>query len=264
MVLSFSDPGVASDQLAIQCATSWRENALQRISEFLPEIPTEVPGQNIRGSVQMFPIIPRPRVDPLLAEMGSAREFFLIPIRWWRGEGFSPSGTTRVFDVWVSPEKKASESPYVFSTLTGVVSPNAPASSLFDSPTFGIQPVASNKWRVLAGSTEIAHIRAVLATLKKQKGLRFRDEETGAYLDDEDPNGVYASGIPPFWRPADICIALGLPEPSTKCTQVQFSLGDLRTNSWLLQLRGWTAWRDQSTDRSSIPLRLSHQKPSRG
>ena len=32
-----------------------------------------------------------------------------------------------------------------------------------------------------------------------------------------------------------ICVALGLPEPSTKCTQVQFSLGDLRTTSWLLQ-----------------------------
>ena len=186
----------------------------------------------------MFLIIPRSRVGPLLAEMGSAPEFFLMPIRWWRGEGFSPSGTTRVFDVWVSPEKKVSESPYVFSTLTRVVSPNAPASSLFDSPTFGIQPVASSRWRLLARSTEISRIRAVLATLKKQKGLRFRDEETGAYLDDEDPNGVYASGISPFWRAADICTTLGLPGPSTKCTQVQFSLGDLRTTSWLLQGEG--------------------------
>ena len=79
----------------------------------------------------------------------------------------------------------------------------------------------------LAGGTEIAAVRAALPSLKKEKGLRFRDEETGLYLDDEDPEGVYVSSVPPYWQSADLCAALGLPPASTTCAQVQFSLGDL-------------------------------------
>ena len=234
-VLSFADPGVAANQMAFQCGTSWKENALSRIAKFLPEDYTEVPGQNIRGSSQFFPIIPRSCTEALFNEMAAAPEFFLIPIHWWRGQGFSPNGSTRVFDVWVSPDKKLTEVPFIFSTLLRVICPVTEAASVFDSTTFGIQPIASNKWRVLAGAQEIAKIRSVLAALKKDKGLRFRDEETGIYLDEEDPDGVYASGIPPYWQPADICAALGLSVHATKCVRSQFSLGDLRTTSWLLQ-----------------------------
>ena len=234
-VLSFADPKVAPNQMAFQCASSWRENALSKLASYLPPNFSEVPGQNIRGSSQIFPIIPRDIQDPLITEMGRAPEFFFIPISWWRGQGFTPSGTTRVFEVWVTPDKKLTESPYVFTTLTNTVCQGSPVSSLFDRPCFGIQPVAANRWRMLAGPMEIAAVRAALPSLKKERGLRFRDEESGLYLDDEDPDGVYVSGVPPYWQAEDLCVALGLPPASTSCAQVQFSLGDLRSTSWVLK-----------------------------
>ena len=90
--------------------------------------------------------------------MGQAPEFFFVPISWWRGQGFTPSGTSRVFEVWVTPDKRLAESPYVFTTLTKVVCQGSPVSSLFDRLCFGIQPVAANRWRMLAGPTEIATV----------------------------------------------------------------------------------------------------------
>ena len=167
--------------------------------------------------------------------MGQAPEFFFIPISWWRGQGFTPSGTTRVFEVRVTPDKRLAESPYVFTTLTKVVCQGSPVSSLFDCLCFGIQPVAANCWRMLAVPTEIAAVRAALPSLNKERGLRFSDEESGLYLDDEDPEGVYVSGVPPYWQSADLCAALGLPPASTACAKVQFSLGDLRSTSWVVK-----------------------------
>ena len=115
-ILSFADPKVAPNQMALQCASSWRENAVSKLANYLPPNFSEVPGQKIRGSSKKFPIIPRDIQEPLITEMGRAPEFFFIPISWWRGQGFTPSGTTRVFEVWVTPDKKLTESPYVFTT----------------------------------------------------------------------------------------------------------------------------------------------------
>ena len=149
------------------------------IGHYLPEGFAEVPGLRTEETSQVFPIVTPLQFQPIWDAVSTWPDFFAIPIHWWRSQFFTPTDKARVFEVWVSKEKRFMEAPHIFNFhifLIDVVKGGGSVSSLFNRPHFGLHPVSANKWRLLAGKQELTRIRACLKELKRDKGLRFRDD----------------------------------------------------------------------------------------
>ena len=99
---------------------------------------------------------------------------------------------------------------------------------------WSIQPVVANKWRLCLTTAAETRIKKVLKDLKA-RGLRFRDEVTGHWLDpDPDPPAdpektAYASDVPPYWGLAEVLAAAGIGGTATRAA---FSVGALQTSTW--------------------------------
>ena len=234
-IMVFSDPGIAPNHWAIQYNHTWKVNAMSVIGRFLPTDFADVPGLQTRTSSQVFPIIPQDQFSTVWEALAGAPDFFATPVKWWRGHDIHPTREAKVFEVYISQEKKVVETPHIFKTVIDVVRGDSPPASAFARRDFALHPVAANKWRMLAGPKVVKIIRQSLRSLKRDRGYRFKDEATGQYLDEVDDEGAgYASGVPPYWSFSDLATALSLP-PDTTGERADFSLGDIRTTTWLIK-----------------------------
>ena len=239
-VLSFASPAIRTDSCALHCGESWRENALIAFKPYLPEDPTVIPGFVPRETSQMFPIIPANELVSAWDLSSKAPHFSLIPTRWWRGDALNAPNAD-VYEMWVDKVKRRDNQGYAFEKLMSTISGEYHPTALF-SQAICVTPAGNNKWRIALDQLHMSRLLDHLAALK-DFGLRFKNEESGEYLDVDNPKNLdpsstaFVAGVPPFWLHQDLISALGI-AANAKVEKTTFALGDIRTATFRVKAPG--------------------------